>query len=155
MNPAAIKIAQKQAGLGDPAYRALLARVAGVKSSKELTEEGYRRVLAELYRIRDAANPARPAAARPLIERSPAERKLWALWYELKKLLPPPERTDEYFLGIIRRASGVATLATLSSLGKLTPSELYHTTEALKLRLKQEQNELAAAVGSKGEEVPF
>ena len=46
-----IQIARRQLGLDDDAYYAILARVAGVRSSKELTPGQTGRVLAELERL--------------------------------------------------------------------------------------------------------
>lgn len=155
MSVAAIKIAQKQAHLADPEYRALLRRVGGVSSAKELDEQTGRRVLAELYRIiNDNAriDNSTPAA---VIERTPAEKKLWKLWYELEKLLPNTMRNPDYFLGMVRRASGVPTLVSLMRLKDLTPYQMHKTIEALKQRLAQEEDSLAASVGATSPEVPF
>ncbi|SDI84050.1 Mu-like prophage protein gp16 [Pseudomonas flavescens] len=46
-----IQIARRQLGLDDDAYYAILARVAGVKSSTDLTPGQVGRVLAELERL--------------------------------------------------------------------------------------------------------
>ena len=154
MSIAAIKIAQKQAKLADPEYRALLRRVAGVSSAKDLDEQGARRVLAELHHI--IADNARIDGSKPaaVIERTPAEKKLWAIWYELEKLLPASMRNADYLLGIVRRASGVHDLVSLYRLQDLTPLQMYKTIEALKQRLAQEQDTLADAVGATNQ-VPF
>lgn len=56
-----IKIAQKQLGMDDDAYRALLQRVAGVNSSTKLDDKGIDRVLAEMQRL--GFQPTRPARA--------------------------------------------------------------------------------------------
>lgn len=46
-----IKVAQRQLGLSDADYRALLQRVAGVFSSTELTQASYALVMDELARL--------------------------------------------------------------------------------------------------------
>ncbi len=154
MSIAAIKIAQKQAKLGDPEYRSLLHRVAGVCSAKELDEQGARRVLAELYRIINDNARIDNSTPATVIERTPAEKKLWKLWYELEKLLPPSMRNPDYFLGMVRRASGVPNLVSLYRLQDLTPHQMYKAIEAMKQRLAQEEDALADAVGATNQ-VPF
>ena len=75
MNLAAIHIRAKVAGLDREAYCALLFRVAGVRSAKELDEEQYKAVMHELRSIING-------------KKTPAEAKLWAVWYnELCPLL--------------------------------------------------------------------
>lgn len=141
MNIAAVKIAQKRAGLPDPEYRALLRRVAGVTSSKELDEARYKRVLAELYRIAD-----QNAAAATSRDKKPVERKIWALWYELRGHLPAPERSVDYLLGFIRRAAHRDDLRKPDDLALLTNAEAHRAIEALNHRVNQEQSALAADV---------
>ena len=51
MNLAAIHIRAKEAGLDREAYCALLFRVAGVRSAKELDEEQYKAVMRELRSV--------------------------------------------------------------------------------------------------------
>lgn len=157
MSVAAVKIAQKKAGISDQEYRSLLQRVAGVRSSKELDDASTRRVLAELYRIRDRnaeGDGERTKQPRPQAERSPAERKLWALWYDLMRYLPEPERRPQYLLGIVRRASGVYQLPSLYYLAELTPYQMHQTIEALKQRVTQEETALAEATNTSND-VPF
>jgi phage gp16-like protein len=48
---ALIKVAQKQLGMADTDYRALLLRVAGVRSSTELDEARFTAVMAEFARL--------------------------------------------------------------------------------------------------------
>lgn len=48
---ALIKVAQKQLGMADADYRALLLRVAGVRSSTELNEARFTAVMAEFARL--------------------------------------------------------------------------------------------------------
>lgn len=42
---ALIHIVKKELGIGDPDYRCLLKRVAGVESSKDLDEAGFRKIM--------------------------------------------------------------------------------------------------------------
>ncbi|MEO8343374.1 MAG: regulatory protein GemA [Gallionella sp.] len=46
-----IQVAKHDLGMTDENYRALLMRIAGVKSSRDLTEEGFDAVMAELKRM--------------------------------------------------------------------------------------------------------
>ena len=128
MQIAAIKIAQKQAELSDQEYRQLLFNVAGARSSKELDEDGRRRVMAALQRQVNAARPA-------IQPKTPQQRKIWALWYDLKPRLPGREQNTSYLLGICRIAAGVNKLADLADLDK---QQAHKAIEALKLRLDAE-----------------
>ena len=118
MSIAAVKIAQKEAGITDAEYRRILYETAQVCSAKELDEPGCRRVVAALRR------------ARP---KKPVEGKIWALWYDLKPLLPEAQRTSAYLFGFCRRAA--RRHAPLYDLGDLSPSEAYKVVEALIARL--------------------
>jgi len=143
MSIAAIKIAQKQLGLSDAEYRAILRDVAGVSSATQLDADGDRAVMRRLYTIRDER-----AAATPTRAKTPTEAKIWKLWYEIKGYLPDPERTVDYLCGIIRRASGNVSIKQGDDIATLTKQEAYHTIEALKYRLAQEEQ------GAR-KEVPF
>lgn len=60
-----IQIARRELGLDDDVYRSILARAAGVRSSKELTPRQIGRVLAEFERLGWVAKPAaKPTAKR-------------------------------------------------------------------------------------------
>ena len=99
MNLAAIHIRAKEAGLDREAYCALLFRVAGVRSAKELDEEQYKAVMRELRSVINAKK-----APRETRKKTPAEAKLWAVWYnELCPLLQPHQRNVHYLAGIIER----------------------------------------------------
>ncbi len=54
-----IHIAKKDLGLDDETYRALLGRVAGVRSAKDLTPRQIGAVLAEFARLGWASAPAK------------------------------------------------------------------------------------------------
>ena len=149
MSLAAIHIAKKELALTDAHYRAILREVAGVDSAKYLDAAGDRAVMARLYALRDER---RGAAAKRV--KTPAERKIWALWLGgenepgLRSFLPQPERTVAYLLGFVRRASGNQKIQEADDLAGLTRKQAYHTIEALKSRLEQERKSIAR-------EVPF
>lgn len=149
MSLAAIHIAKKELALTDAEYRTILQQVAGVSSAKYLDAAGDRAVMARLYALRDER---RGAAAKRV--KTPAERKIWALWLGgendpgLRSYLPQPERTVAYLLGFVRRASGNQKIQEADDLAGLTRKQAYHTIEALKSRLEQERKSIAR-------EVPF
>lgn len=149
MSLAAIHIAKKELALTDAEYRTILQQVAGVSSAKYLDAAGDRAVMARLYALRDE----RRGAAQKRVK-TPAERKIWALWLGcenapgLCSYLPQPERTVAYLLGFVRRASGNQKIWEADDLASLTRKQAYHTIEALKSRLEQEQKNIAR-------EVPF
>ncbi len=149
MSLAAIHIIKKELGLPEAEYRAILREVAGVDSAKYLDEFGDRAVMARLYAIRDERRQSEKNRVK-----SPAERKIWALWLGgddrpgLRNYLPRPERTVSYLLGFVRRASGNSAIQDAADLSALTGKEAYRTIEALKLRLEHERARVA-------QEVPF
>lgn len=128
MNLAAIHIQKNKAGLSDQQYRQLLLDCAGVNSSKQLDETGYKAVMKELYSMTQPTYD-------PNVERSPQEKKIWALWYELRELLPEQERTPRYLFGIIKRVAGVEKIRALS---ELSSSQMHKCIEALKRKLDEE-----------------
>ena len=143
MSLAAIHILKKELGLTDAEYRDVLRREAGVESAKFLSEDGDRAVMRALYTIRDqrrAAEKERP--------KSPAERKAWGLWYELKNYLPEEKRNAAYLAGIAERFGLVKKTGGSVSFELFDGREMHQFIEALKQRLVYEQGRLAA-------EVPF
>lgn len=150
MSLAAIHILKKELGLSDADYRAILRDEAGVASAAQLGPDGDRAVMRRLYAIRDerqAATSTR-AAATSTRAKTPTEAKIWAIWYEIRGYLPEPERTVDYLLGFIRRASGNIAIKTAEDIATLTKVQAYHTIEALKYRLAQEEQGVR-------KEVPF
>lgn len=129
MNLAAIHIRAKEAGLDREAYCALLFRVAGVRSAKELDDEQYKAVMRELRSVINAKK-----APRETRKKTPAEAKLWAVWYnELCPLLQPHQRNVHYLAGIIEKRISRNILSgddLLTSL--LDSSELHALIEAVK-----------------------
>ena len=116
--------------LSDADYRALLMREAGVSSSRDLTPEGDKAVMSALRAMEQG--PRQTGA------RSPAEAKIWALWYAIKPYLPEAERTVPYLLGICGRVIGYK-IRSAGYLPRLDGQEKYKIIEALKARLKQEE----------------
>lgn len=121
---ACIKILQKQAGLNDNQYRALLQEAAGVTSSKELDDRGFTAVRDALRKL---ANPPRP--------KTPLEAKAWAIWYDIKPYLAPAAQNSDYLYGIASRVAG----RPINDFAQLEKKELVRFTEALKRRLVQER----------------
>lgn len=79
---AQIHIAKGQLGLSDDEYRAILARVAGVSSAKELTNRNVGAVLNEFQRLGWTPQPAKKAgrkAPRPPTTRKRVMRKIEAM----------------------------------------------------------------------------
>ena len=143
MSLAAIHILKKELCLTDAEYRGVLRREAAVESAKFLDEDGDRAVMRALYTIRDqrlAAEKERP--------KSPEERKVWGLWYELKGYLPEEKRTAAYLAGFAERFGLVKKTGGSVSFEDFEPQEFHTLIEALKLRLAYEEERLAA-------EVPF
>ncbi len=149
MSLAAIHILRKELGLTESEYRAILREVAGVESAKYLDESGDRAVMARLYAIRDERRGAAPKRVK-----TPTERKIWRLWLGreddpgLRNYLPAQDRTANYLLGFVRRASGNSAITKAADLSSLTGKEAHRTIEALKLRLEHEREKVA-------QEVPF
>ena len=127
--------------LSDSDYRALLQREAGVSSSRDLTPEGDKAVMAALRTME--RGPQQTGA------KSRAEAKIWALWYAIRPYLPEAERTVPYLLGIIARVIGYKIRST-GYLNRLSGQEKYKVIEALKARLKQEEWTFSRKTG-----VPF
>lgn len=149
MSLKAIHWARRELGLTDADYRAILREVAGVDSAKYLDAAGDRAVTRRLYTLLDERRGAAPKRVK-----TPAERKIWALWLGdeddpgLRSYLPQPERTVAYLLGFVRRASGNQKIQEADDLAGLTPDQSKNTIEALKGRLEQERKSIA-------QEVPF
>jgi len=111
---AAIKIAQRRAGLDDAAYRELIRRVAGVESSKDATEPQRRAILRAIR-----------------APKTPLQRKMWAVWYQLRPRLPEVENPTAYLLGIARRANPGENIESLDA---MTPAQTARAVESLKAR---------------------
>lgn len=85
---AKIHIAKSQLGLDDDSYRALLARVAGVRSAKDLNPRQAEKVLAEFQRLGWTPRPGTRqgrAKPRPAKSRQAVMGKVEALLAEAKR----------------------------------------------------------------------
>ena len=104
-----IHIAKKDLGLDDDTYRALLARVAGVTSAKDLNPRQVSAVLAEFQRLgwQPSSNP-RAGRARP----NPA-RSRQAVMGKVEALLAEAGRPWAYADGMAGRMFGVARVEWL------------------------------------------
>ncbi len=126
----AIKIEQKKAGIPDKEYRNMLRQIAGVSSARDLDEKAGKAVL-KAIRTKEAALHGR-SFRQP---QTAQERKIWAMWYELREMLPKEERTFQYLLGFCRRVSGEPNAGNLGGFNK---PQLHKIIEALKQRIDQE-----------------
>lgn len=88
MSLSRIHIAKAQLGLDDDTYRALLARIAGVRSAKDLNQLQMRAVLAEFQRLGWTPRPGTRqgrAKPRPAKSRKAIMGKVEALLAEAKR----------------------------------------------------------------------
>jgi hypothetical protein len=108
MNPtAAIHVAKKQLGLDDDTYRAVLVRVTGVSSSRDMSPAQRQAVLDEMRRLGfEPAAGARSNGARKPLE-GPFARKLQALWIAAWNLGLVRDRRDEALSAFVRRQTGI------------------------------------------------
>lgn len=118
---AKIKIAQKQLGLDEEAYRDLLARITRKSSASLLEIAELDRVLNEMRRLgfRDQA-PAR-AGERPMAEdrQSKLIRSLWLQLHQAGKVSDPSESALAHWAkGQLNSSSGIEALQWLSVLQK-------------------------------------
>lgn len=120
---AAIKIAQKQLGLDDDTYRALLKRVASVGSARDLDETGARRVMAEFERLGFVNQVKTVRGGRDL---RPLARKARALWISLFNLDEIENADDRALAAFAKRVTGKDALRFCDS------NELNRVVEGLK-----------------------
>lgn len=95
---AQIHIAKQQLGLSDDEYRAILARTAGVSSSKQLTNRNVGNVLAEFRRLGFVPKPAKKAGRKA--PRPPATRQV--VMSKVEALLADAGRSWAYADGMAR-----------------------------------------------------
>lgn len=93
---ARIHIAKKQLGLDDVTYRALLERITGKTSSKNMSDGEHRQVLQELNRLSGATTASGRYA--------PVIRALWLAGYNLGVI---DTRTDAALISFVRRQTGL------------------------------------------------
>lgn len=83
---AKIKVAQKELGMDEAGYRALLQRVTGKQSSAQMSPSERDAVLAELTRLGWKAKPGKPHPDRPKnTDQVPMLRKVEALLASAKR----------------------------------------------------------------------
>lgn len=84
---AKVHIAKQQLGMDDDSYRALLTRVAGVKSAKDLNPRQMGAVLAELERLGFKPKSTRQGRAKPVTTNNKQKyvNKIEALLAEAKR----------------------------------------------------------------------
>ncbi|MDH1792911.1 regulatory protein GemA [Stenotrophomonas sp. GD03819] len=83
---AKIKVAQKELGMDEASYRALLQRVTGKQSSTQMSPSERDAVLAELTRLGWKAKPGKPHPDRPKnTDQVPMLRKVEALLASAKR----------------------------------------------------------------------
>jgi phage gp16-like protein len=111
---AKIHIAKKALGLDDDTYRALLQRVGGVDSARDLDASARGRVLAELRRGGWKPKPPRAAASRVLAS-EPQARKIRALWLALFEAGAVRDPSETALAHYVRRQTGVERLQWLDT----------------------------------------
>ena len=119
---AAIHIAKKQLGLDDETYRAVLVRVTGKASSKDMSEAERGKVLEEFRRLGFVDKPGlrdRPLSAAQAerwrrVAREPRRKlegryagKLQALWIAAWNLGITRSRDDAALIAFVRRQTGI------------------------------------------------
>jgi phage gp16-like protein len=87
MSLAKVHIAKQQLGMDDETYRALLARVAGVRSAKELNKRQMSAVLAEFERLgfKPKAPKSKRKTPKPAADRAAQVGKIEAFLAEAKR----------------------------------------------------------------------
>ena len=88
---AKVHIAKQQLGMDDDSYRALLARVAGVKSAKDLNPRQMGAVLAELERLGFKPKSTRQGRSKP----NPAKSRV-SVMNKIEALLAEAKRPWAY-----------------------------------------------------------
>lgn len=104
---AKIHIAIKELGLDEGAYRALLRRVAGVESARDLDALGRARVLDELRR---SGWRSRPPGGGRAQDNSPQTQKIRALWLDLYDAGLVANPSDRALNAWVYRMTGIADL---------------------------------------------
>lgn len=103
---AKMHVAKRELGLDDDTYRAVLVRVTGKRSSKDMSERERQAVIDEF--VRQGFKPAstrRGKAARPLS--GPYAKKAQALWKDLWNLGAVEDRRDSALLAFVNRQTGI------------------------------------------------
>ncbi|WP_062228775.1 gp16 family protein [Aureimonas frigidaquae] len=104
---AQIHVGKKALGLDDDTYRAVLLRVTGKASAKDMLPDERRLVLTEFYRLgfKPLDKPRRIAGKRAL--EGPFAAKLQALWLAAWNLGLVRDRRDAALLAFVQRMTGI------------------------------------------------
>ena len=108
---AKIHLAKKELCLDDDTYRALLERLFGVTSAKDLSDRQMGRLLGEFRRLGWKPKAANPKTA-PL--RLPQLRKIRLLWYRLVEAGAVRSVEESSLLTFVKRQAGVERMEWLS-----------------------------------------
>jgi len=117
---AAIKIAQKQAGIPDAKYREILNILAGVKSSKDLDAHGRNKI----YRFLSARNKSQRII-----------KKLFAVFYSLKPSLGDITDDRAWIIAFAQKANSLSKAPAV--LDNFTVPQLNKAVEAMKHKFRQ------------------
>ncbi|TFF20519.1 regulatory protein GemA [Jiella endophytica] len=103
---AMMHVAKRDLGLDDDTYRAVLVRVTGKRSSKEMTDRERQAVLDEFRRQGfKPASKSSGKATKPLS--GPYAKKAQALWIALWNLGAVEDRRDSALLAFVCRQTGI------------------------------------------------
>lgn len=106
-----IKIAQKQLGMDDDTYRAMLWAVARVKSSTELDFAGRKKVLDHLQSCGFKRTKPQPRA----LADDPQSKKMRALWLELHAAGKVRNPSETALAAFVKRQTGRDALQWLTA----------------------------------------
>lgn len=106
-----IKIAQKQLGMDDDTYRAMLWSVARVKSSTELDFAGRKKVLDHLQACGFKRTKPQPRA----LADDPQSKKIRALWLELHAAGKVRNPSETALAAFVKRQTGRDALQWLTA----------------------------------------
>jgi phage gp16-like protein len=110
---AAIHVGKKQLKLDDEAYRALLLRLCGVSSSRDLTGAGRRLVIDAMRALGFQRSKPAPAPPPRSLGDEPQSKFIWHLWCELDRfgaLRDPSERALNKFVRRVAKVDAVRWL---------------------------------------------
>jgi len=111
---AKIHIAKKQLALAEDTYRALLERLFGVTTAKDLTDRQHQHLLGEFRRLGWKAKPPQSATAKAASLREPQLRKIRLLWSRLLEVGAARSTHPDALNHFARRLTGIERLEWLS-----------------------------------------
>ena len=131
-----LHVARKQMALDEATYRALLLRVTGKDSARDMAEDDLKAVLDEMGRL---GWMAQPCSTKLGWSQKPHVRKVFALWAALERAGGVRAEDGRAALRhFCQRQTGVATVEWL------TPEQARNVTEALKAMLARQKGAKAA-----------